>query len=139
LPTRGHLSLTISDASYQAFANVAFDVPLHPGQAPVHAPAATAASITETNHQYSSNLKEFQVYTSTEASLRKQLIAAVTSTFIHTTYGIITAGDLTANLKELNRVRATHRISLAPAPSLQDFCPHSRPHHRSHRNPGMPN
>jgi hypothetical protein len=129
--THGHLFLTVSAAAYQVFANVGFNLPTHPGPAPVHAAAATAAAITETNRQYSANLKEFQVFTSTEASLSKQLIAAVPSTYIDelsheelgfanvstlallthldTTYGTITADDLTANLKALDRAWSTEQ------------------------------
>jgi hypothetical protein len=127
----GHLSLIISNATYLALANLPFQAPVHPGPAPEHTPAATGPQITETNRQYASNLKEFQVYTSVEASLRKQLIAAVPSTFIDelsddvlgyantttlallnhldTTYGTISADDLDQNLTDLHRPWSTEQ------------------------------
>ena len=122
----GHLTLTITEPAYLAITNnIPFVNPIHPGPAPVHLAAATGPQITESNRQYAANLKEFQVFLSTEASLRKQLIAAVSSTFIDelsddvvgfantstlqllqhldTTYGTITADDLDRNLEDLHR------------------------------------
>ena len=121
----GHLILTIDDATYTNIGGLAFDVPNHPGANPVHPAQSTATAITERNRQHLADLKEFQVYASVEASLKKLLIAAVPDTYIDAlsddqfgyattstfdllehldnTYGIITTDDLDRNLDELNR------------------------------------
>jgi len=121
----GHLILTINAATYLALGAIAFDIPQHPGAAPVHPAQSTATAITERNRQHLADLKEFQTYSSVEASLKKLLIAAVPDTYIDalsddqfgyattttfgllqhldTTYGTITTDDLDRNLEELNR------------------------------------
>jgi hypothetical protein len=127
----GHLALTVPAATYLHLATAAFINPTHPGQAPVHVANATGNQITETNRQFNSDLKEFQIFTSVEASLRKQLIAAVPTTFIDelsddvlgyantttlallthldTTYGTITSDDLDKNLADLHRAWSTEQ------------------------------
>jgi hypothetical protein len=121
----GHLTLVVDAPTYQAIAGLPFLAPGHPGPLPVFAAAATAAQIAEGGRQYSSVLKEYQVYTAVEANLKRQLITAVPATFIDelsdevfgfantttlnmlmhldTTYGNITANDLDENLKNLHR------------------------------------
>ena len=125
----GHLALTISTASYTALTGAPFNTPVHPGDAPMHQPGATGPQITETNRLYISDLALFNVLSSVEASLKKQLLAAVPRTFIDeldhelygfagvstlailthldTTYGTITTDDLNQNLDALHRTWST--------------------------------
>jgi hypothetical protein len=121
----GHLSLTMPAAAYTALTGAVFVTPVHPGPAPIHVLGATQAQITETNRQYSANLKEFSTYIAVEANLKKLLIQAVPNVFIDelnnelfgyantttlallthltTTYGTITSDDLNSNLDDLSR------------------------------------
>jgi hypothetical protein len=82
--TLGHLALVLSPAQYLRLAGVPFVPPLHPGNAPVHIAGATGPQITETNRQFSADLKEFTLYNTTEAALKKLVLQAVPSTFTQT-------------------------------------------------------
>jgi hypothetical protein len=104
---------------------VAFDFPANPGLQPIHARAATPAEITETSRQYLANQREFQLFTTTEAQLKRQVLAAVPPTFtnalkdrtlgfanittfailthLNATYGTITTDDLDRNMALLHR------------------------------------
>jgi hypothetical protein len=123
----GHLALTISPADFLVESNgVAFDPPIHPGNAPVHPIAATAAIITEANRKFLADQAEFTIFISVAAQLKRQLLKAVppplylmeichpTSHFsrlsvleilshLDTTYGTLTTDDLAANRKNLDR------------------------------------
>lgn len=120
----GHLAVIMPPADYLARVGQAFDIPIHPGIAPVHAPNATSAQITETNRQYGAALADHALYQTTGAELKKQIIAAVPNlylailsdnemgyadvscaTMLHhlkTTYGIITTDDLETNRARLS-------------------------------------
>jgi hypothetical protein len=116
----GHLALTISAAKCLIESNgVAFDPPIHPGAAPDHPAGATAPIITEINHLFLANQKEFTLYTSVAANLKRQLLKAVPELYIEdlrhptrnfsrvsmlailnhldTNYGTITTDNLAAN------------------------------------------
>jgi hypothetical protein len=99
--------------------------PTRPTAATLHARAATPAKITETNRQYLANQREFQIFTTTKAQLKRQILAAVPPTFTNalndrtlgfanvttfailthltTTYGTITTDDLDRNMALLHR------------------------------------
>jgi hypothetical protein len=124
--THGHLALIISPADYLVLSpDAPFIPPVHHGSAPVHAPGATSAQITETNRQFKADTIKFNIYTSIEANLKKLLLQAVPATYIDelrddiysfanvrtltilahldTTYGQISSDDLDANLEDLHR------------------------------------
>ena len=72
----GHVALCMLAGDYIALpaaANTAWVDPVHPGQAPVIPNNATAAQITEINHQFKAEEEEFKVFKATEASIRKCL------------------------------------------------------------------
>jgi hypothetical protein len=123
----GHYQLVVAPATYTAASlnNVVFDPPVNPGLQPIHARAATPAEITETNRQYLANQREFLLYTTTEAQLKRLVLAAVPSTYTNAlkdrtlgfanvttvtilthlkdTYGTITTDDLDRNMALLHR------------------------------------
>lgn len=122
----GHYALVANNATYLAASNnVPFVAPVHPGQNPVHLAGATSAQITETNRRHAADLVEFNTYRKTDASLKKQLLAAVPGTYINrlkhqqlgfanittlailehlqTTYGTLTIDELTANVQKMNK------------------------------------
>jgi hypothetical protein len=106
--------LVVSAANYLAASNnVAFDEPANPG-----------AQIAEVTRQHASNLKEYELYVTTEAKLKQQLLAAVPSTYtdeltdpilgyanvttlqilqhLATNYGTLSTDDLNTNINKLN-------------------------------------
>lgn len=116
----GMLALVIPPTTYDALANTQPWVnAVHPGIEPIHANAATAAQITETNRKYKQDLQEFMLISTVAAHLKKLLIEAVPDTFLKAkrdhlfgyanvtvlqllthldlTYGTITATDLDLN------------------------------------------
>ena len=121
----GHLALVIPAAQCNAInvVTVPWVRPVHPGATPNHAGANTAAQITEANRACKANLEEFQLFVSTEAALKKPLLAAVPDTHtcllkddmlgcantttlallthLDATHGTITPDDLSANLEEM--------------------------------------
>jgi hypothetical protein len=121
----GHLSICMPPADYLALTGVAWDVPAHPGPAPLIPAGSTGPQITEINRQYKADLDEFVLLKATEAALRKCLITAIPSTYIdiladdifeyanvspaaiiahmQTTYGQITLDDLADNMTDLKR------------------------------------
>jgi hypothetical protein len=126
----GHLSLVIPPAKYLLLAGVPFLPPVHPGNAPVHAVGAIGPQITETNRQFSADLKELTLFSNTEAALKKVLLQAVPSTFtqklrdeelcyanvstlqllthLDTTYGVVNEDDLDRNLAALHKPWKVH-------------------------------
>jgi hypothetical protein len=126
----GHLALVISPAKYLILSGIPFVPPVHPGNAPVHAVGATGPQITETNRQFSADLKEFTLYFNTEAALKKVLLQAVPATFtqklrdeelgyastttlqllthLDTTYGVVNEDDLDRNLAALHKPWKLH-------------------------------
>ena len=74
----GMLALVIPPTTYDALANTQPWVnAVHPGIEPIHANAATAAQITETNRKYKQDLQEFMLISTVAAHLKKLLIEAV--------------------------------------------------------------
>jgi hypothetical protein len=63
--------------AYLARAGIPFNVPIHPGDNPIHAPQATTAQITETNRQYTATLQEHTRYLTVVEELKRQLLSAV--------------------------------------------------------------
>jgi hypothetical protein len=112
--------------AYLALTSVAFDIPVHPGTAPTHAPNATQAQITEGNRQFKANLDEHRHYHTIVAELRRQLLQAVPPRYVNQladadfgftdvsmiailahlcdTYGKITPEELEANRARLASV-----------------------------------
>jgi hypothetical protein len=62
----GHLCLLLTDVAYLACTNVAFAIPVHPGNAPVHAANATGVQIAKTTPIYL--IKKLTTTASTNAS-----------------------------------------------------------------------
>jgi hypothetical protein len=105
--------------------NIPFVAPAHPGANPVHVAGATNAIITETNRRYAADLVEFNTFRTTEAALKKQLIAAIPGTYINQlkhqllgfanvttlqilahlqlTYGTLTVDELASNIAKMNK------------------------------------
>jgi hypothetical protein len=77
----GHLAIIMLTADYIIRAGVAFDPPVHPGNAPVHGANATSAQITETISQYAADLAEYNLYHTVNEELIKQVLA--TTLFNH--------------------------------------------------------
>ena len=121
----GHLPLVIPAAQFNAIPNtVAWVEPGHPGPNPVYPVAApTGPVIAAVDRQYKHDLEAFKCYTTTQAILKRILIAAVPDTYIKalkdeyfgyantttldilthldTNYGTVTADDLNDNIKRL--------------------------------------
>jgi hypothetical protein len=58
----GHLAILMPDAAYNARADAPFEIPVHPGAAPVHVISATAAQIAETIRLFNQVLAEHTMY-----------------------------------------------------------------------------
>ena len=121
----GYLALLMTPAAYLALTTHAFDVPLYPGENPVHPPGANGPIITECNRAHLVNLTQFNAYRDVEMALKEMILTAVPKTFIHvledqlygfsqvstlqilthlnTTYGKVTNQDLANNLEQMNR------------------------------------
>jgi hypothetical protein len=111
-------------ADYLTRVGQAFDVPIHPGIAPLHPGNPTSAQITETNRQYAAALAEHALYQTTGEELKKQIIYAVPNLYLailsddemgyadvscatmlqhlKTAYAIITTDDLETNRNRLS-------------------------------------
>ena len=119
----GHLAIIMPADKYLLLAGVAFNAPVHPGNAPQHGAGATTAQITETNRQYAANLTEYMLYRTVNEELKKQILAAVPILYLatlsdddmgfadvncsamlahlRTTYGTITQAELETNRNRL--------------------------------------
>jgi hypothetical protein len=119
----GHLSLVMPAAEHDYITNVAFVIPVHPGQPPVHQNNATNAQIHAADTAYNREIEEFQTYVTTRNSLRAGLLASIEEDYynllkdpifgyatvtpldillhLHSTYGNITAKDLEKNRESL--------------------------------------
>jgi hypothetical protein len=126
----------VSAAKYVLAAGEAFDPPVSPGAAPIHPNNATAAQITEINRQYLADQREYQIYSTTEAKLKQQLLLAVPPTYtnalknkfigfanvttlallthLNTDYGTITTDDLDDNMRKLYK-------EWSPAQPIEDM------------------
>ena len=102
--TNGHLACVMTTQAYFARANVVFDVPTHPGDAPMHTVGMTGNQITETNRQYAHDLSEFRIFTNTAEALKKQILKAIPETYITILedddfgYADVTSTDLMVHL-----------------------------------------
>jgi hypothetical protein len=105
-------------------ANVAFIVPVHPGDAPVHAANAAGSAIAETIRLFNVSVDEHQLYEKVTAELKQQLLKAVNArclqvledqdfgfadvsprvmlVHLQDTYGQVTPDDLEENRKRLS-------------------------------------
>ncbi len=72
-----HLGLVMSHAEYTAVAGVNFQLPAHPGPAPIHATSANAAAHTETTCLYEATLKELSTATTIQEEIKKQILATI--------------------------------------------------------------
>jgi hypothetical protein len=118
----GHLPLVIPAAQFNAIpGTVAWQDPVHPGRNPIFPVAApTAAQIAVVERQYKHDMEAFKCCSTTQAMLKRILIAAVPDTYIKIlkdeyfgyanvttlailthldlTYGTVTADDLNDNM-----------------------------------------
>jgi hypothetical protein len=78
----GHLAVIMPTADYLARAGVDFDTPIHPGNAPVHAVAATGNQITETNRVYKQAIDEHLLFNTVREQLKQQILKAVNSRYL---------------------------------------------------------
>ena len=58
----GHLAMVIPTAKFDALTGTPFNVPTHPGTAPIHANGATGVQITENIYLYNAQIKDFATY-----------------------------------------------------------------------------
>ena len=72
----------MANAKYIALASKAFIAPVHPGEAPIHAVAATNAQIMETNHQFLADQSEHKLFLIVSQELKKQLLAAIATIYM---------------------------------------------------------
>jgi hypothetical protein len=73
----GHLTLVMPAPDYLVPTGVAFDVPLHPGDSPVHVPAATAPQITEANRRFKYDLAKHRLFCVVAEEIKQQVLLAV--------------------------------------------------------------
>jgi hypothetical protein len=79
----GHLRIMMSAADYLARTNnVAFIVPVHPGDAPVHAANATGLVIAENIRLFNVGIDDHRLYEKVQAELKQQLLKAVDSRYL---------------------------------------------------------
>jgi len=123
----GHLALVMTDADYRAISinNVPFEIPIHPGDSPQHAPNATEFEMQETYQKFDAEIRDFHLYWKVQLIIKIQILEAVPNQFTEiledvedgysnvtimqlmnhliSTYGTITLWDLAENLNELDR------------------------------------
>jgi len=75
----GHLGLVMPVGEYMVITGVAFQLPAHPGQAPIHAPNATQFQIAETVRLFDATLAELTTATTAREEMKKQLLEAVSA------------------------------------------------------------
>jgi hypothetical protein len=123
--TNGHLRIMMTDVKHITRANVAFIVPVHPGDAPVHAANATGLAIAETIRLFNVSVdEEHRLCEKVTAKLKQQLLKAVNARHLQVledqdfgfadisprimlvhlqdTYGQVTPDDLEENCKRLS-------------------------------------
>lgn len=121
----GHLALLMEDAAYLARAGVAFNVPVHPGPAPVHAADATAAQIAETIRLYNQALAELNLFHNVSTRLKAQILAVVDDTFLQSLedndfgYADVTPRDMLLHLQANYAILAPEELEANRA-SLSD-------------------
>jgi hypothetical protein len=78
----GRLALVMTDAEYLVISDVNYDEPIHPGAQPMYQANATAAQITEANHQYDAALLQVSLHVSVINALRQQILCAVDNKYL---------------------------------------------------------
>jgi hypothetical protein len=78
----GHLAILMSNAAYIAHAGIDFTVPIHPGAAPLHTAAATAAQIAENIRLFNQVLADHTLYHRVATELKSQILAVVDNTYL---------------------------------------------------------
>jgi hypothetical protein len=73
----------MSNAAYVARAGLLFIVPVHPGDAPIHAAGATAAQIAENIRLFNQVLTDHTLYHRVATELKAQVLAAVDNMYLH--------------------------------------------------------
>jgi hypothetical protein len=128
----GHLGIAMSAADYLVVTTgTAFDLPEHPGPAPIHLQGATAAAIAETTRVYTTTLKELDTANNVKQALKKQIIDAVDHLYLadleDDTFGFadVTVPQMMAHLANtygtLTRLELErNRASIATAWNLDD-------------------
>lgn len=99
--TLGLIYLTVTPTVYATLSPDTFIPPVNPGSAP----ASTSSAISQTRlHTYKTNLALYEEYISTDAALKKQLLAAVDDLYVsalkqdYVGYGRVTTLDLLNHL-----------------------------------------
>jgi hypothetical protein len=132
----GHLALVMPAPAYLARTGQVFNVPVHPGDSPIHLAAATSAQITETNRQYTTDLAEHTRFLTVAEELKQQVLLAINPRYLRIladidfgfadapcsailqhlqdTYGMITREELEIN-------RALLSAEWNPDSPLEDF------------------
>ena len=77
----GHLCLVLSADEMARHTEVPFEVPLHPGQPPVHPANTTNAMIHAADTAYTLHLSDAKEYNNTRNALRQLLLAAIEPEF----------------------------------------------------------
>jgi hypothetical protein len=101
----GHLALVMPTIKYNARTYNPFIAPIHPGDAPLHLPAATSAQITETNRQFNQDLAEHTRYNTVAEELKKKILLAVPTRYLSiledTDFGfaVVSSNEMLAHLK----------------------------------------
>ena len=121
----GHLRLLISDVAYLARTNnVPFDLPVHPGNAPVYAATATGVQIAETIRLFNQEIDDHRLFERVKSELKRMIIKSLDSRFLQvledidfgfadvspvamlthlqTTYGQVTPDDIEINRQLLS-------------------------------------
>jgi hypothetical protein len=74
----GHLHLLLSTAACLVRTNdVPFDLPVHPGNAPVHADAATAFQIAETIRLFNQEIDDHRLHERVKSELKRMIVQAL--------------------------------------------------------------
>ncbi len=122
----GHLGLVMPAAEYLITTGVNFQLPVHPGPAPIYATSANAAVWAEATRIYDAMLKELATATTVKEEIKKQLLASVDRIYLatlddnlfgfadvsiaemlnhlRTTYGPITCAELECNCASIATV-----------------------------------
>lgn len=80
----GHMSLLLAKNSYRELTGSNYNLPNHPGDAPTHTAGLPKAQIAEINQQYNATLLEFKTYHDIHATLKQQILTAVSHIFLNT-------------------------------------------------------
>jgi hypothetical protein len=78
----GHLAIVMTPAAYFVRAQAAFLVPVHPGGAPTHAVAASAATIAENIRLFNQEVTQHTLYYRVSTELTSQILRAVDNIYL---------------------------------------------------------